>query len=60
MRNLLHHRGLRLAGLVAAGIAAASGIAYATIPDANKVYTACMLKNLGTIRLIDRRCRRRT
>ncbi|HEV8460951.1 MAG TPA: phage tail protein [Gaiellaceae bacterium] len=29
------------------------GIAYASIPDANKVYTACMLKHVGTIRLID-------
>jgi hypothetical protein len=29
------------------------GIAYATIPDSNKVFTACMLKNVGRIRLID-------
>jgi len=34
-------------------LALAGGIAYATIPDANKVFTACMLKNVGTIRLID-------
>ena len=34
-------------------LGAAAGIAYATIPDANKVYTACMLKNVGTVRLID-------
>jgi hypothetical protein len=34
-------------------LGAAAGIAYATIPAANKVYTACMLKNIGTIRLID-------
>src|SRR5436305_9484038 len=31
----------------------AAGIAYATIPDGGQVYTACMLKNVGTIRLID-------
>jgi hypothetical protein len=36
-----------LGGLVTAGVA------YATIPDANGVYTACMLKKLGTIRIID-------
>jgi hypothetical protein len=38
--------------LVAAAIA--GGVAYATIPDANNVYNACMLKSLGTIRLIDK------
>jgi len=32
---------------------AAAGIAYATIPDDGKVFTACMLKNVGTVRLID-------
>jgi hypothetical protein len=36
-----------LAGLVSAGVA------YATIPDAGGVYTACMLKKVGTIRIID-------
>src|SRR3954470_9633858 len=41
-----------LVGVPAAGLAAA-GIAYATIPDSSKIYTACMLKNVGTIRLID-------
>ena len=32
---------------------AGAGIAYATIPGAGAVYTACMLKNVGTVRLID-------
>lgn len=32
----------------------AGGIAYATIPDAGGVYSACMLKGVGTIRLIDK------
>jgi hypothetical protein len=31
----------------------AAGAAYATIPDGNGVYTACLLKSTGTIRLID-------
>ena len=39
--------GLALAALTTAGIA------YATIPDANGVYTACRLNITGTIRLID-------
>jgi Domain of unknown function (DUF5666) len=34
-------------------LGAAAGIAYAAIPDGNGVYTACMLKNVGTIRLVD-------
>jgi hypothetical protein len=38
--------------LVAAAIA--SGVAYATIPGPGNVYTACMLKGVGTIRLIDK------
>ncbi len=33
--------------------AVAGGIAYAAIPDAGKTFTACMLKNVGTVRLID-------
>jgi hypothetical protein len=38
--------------LVAAAIA--GGVAYATIPSLDNVYSACMLKSLGTIRLIDK------
>src|SRR5919198_4039749 len=38
--------------LVAAAIA--GGVAYATIPGPGNVYSACMLKSLGTIRLIDK------
>jgi Gp5 C-terminal repeat (3 copies) len=34
-------------------VLAAGGVAYATIPDANGVYTACRLNATGTIRLID-------
>ena len=40
-----------VAGLCA--LIAAAGIAYATIPSSSKVYTACMLNNVGTVRLID-------
>jgi Collagen triple helix repeat (20 copies) len=40
--------------LCTAGLfAIVGGIAYATIPDSNGVYTACRLNNVGTIRLID-------
>lgn len=37
--------------LIAAAIA---GVAWASIPGPGSVYTACMLKGLGTIRLIDK------
>ena len=30
------------------------GVAYATIPGPGNVYSACMLKGVGTIRLIDK------
>ena len=43
--------------LAAAAVAVAAlvgaGIAYATIPGPGNVYTACMLKGVGTVRLID-------
>jgi hypothetical protein len=44
-----------LAAAAGALIAAAilGGVAYATIPGDGSVFTACMLKNIGTIRLID-------
>jgi Collagen triple helix repeat (20 copies) len=53
MRNFLGRRSWRFAVLVAAGFAVAGGVAYATIPSSGNVYTACMLKGVGTIRLID-------
>jgi Collagen triple helix repeat (20 copies) len=44
-------------GLIAAQITLALGlavgVAYATIPDGNGVYTGCMLNGVGTLRLID-------
>jgi hypothetical protein len=43
---------IAFAVLVAFGIA--GGIAYATIPSSSNVYNACMLKGIGTIRLIDK------
>jgi hypothetical protein len=43
-------RGLAGGAVLAVTIA---GVAYATIPDGSGVYTACMLKSTGTIRLID-------
>jgi len=54
VNGTLRRRGLALGALAAAVLALAAGIAYAAIPDAGtKVFTACMLKNVGTIRLID-------
>jgi hypothetical protein len=47
-------RSWKLAAAAIAVVAlAGAGIAYATIPGAGAVYTACMLKNVGTVRLID-------
>lgn len=57
MKILTGHRTRRLGLAVVAGLAVAGGVAYATIPDGGGVYTACMLMNVGTIRLIDRRGR---
>lgn len=48
----LRRRWLILVGMAATALAA-GGIAYATIPDSNGIYTACMLKGVGTLRLID-------
>ena len=48
--------GRRVRLTIAAGAccaALASGVAYATIPGGGGGYTACVLKNVGTIRLID-------
>jgi hypothetical protein len=42
---------LALISIVVAALG--GGVAYATIPDSSGVIHACMLKNLGTIRLID-------
>jgi hypothetical protein len=49
----LGKRGLVIGLAAAASLAVAGGIAYATIPDGNRVFTACMLNNVGTLRLID-------
>ncbi|HSS80912.1 MAG TPA: hypothetical protein VLK24_06910 [Gaiellaceae bacterium] len=38
---------------IAVAALAGAGIAYANIPGGGNVYTACMLKNVGTVRLID-------
>ena len=53
MRHLFggRWRWLTISGLLLS--LTAGGIAYATIPVAGNVYTGCMLKNVGTVRLID-------
>jgi Collagen triple helix repeat (20 copies) len=53
MRVLFNRRGARWLALSGAALCMTAGVAYATIPDGNGVYTACMLKSVGTIRLID-------
>jgi hypothetical protein len=45
---------LSAAGCALVAVAIAGGVAYATIPGPGNVYSACMLKGLGTIRLIDK------
>jgi hypothetical protein len=50
---MIASRKTRVLALVLTGLALAAGVAYATIPDSGGVYTACMLKNVGTVRLID-------
>jgi hypothetical protein len=47
-------RGLASGVAVVTALAGAGGVAYATIPGPGNVYTACMLKGVGTIRLIDK------
>jgi hypothetical protein len=42
-----------IAGAAIALVAVLGGVAYATIPGSSGLYTACELKSLGTIRLID-------
>jgi hypothetical protein len=49
-------RGKRVLAAAAGGLLVATtagAVAYATIPGDGNVYKACMLKNVGTIRLID-------
>jgi hypothetical protein len=53
MKGWIRRRMLRLAVVTTGLLALGGGIAYATIPDSNGVYTACRLNNVGTIRLID-------
>ncbi len=48
--RLSRKRVVLLAGVL---VLAGAGVAYATIPGGNGVFTACMLKNVGTVRLID-------
>lgn len=52
MKSIRTRRGA-LALAAAVVVAMAGGIAYAAIPDADGTYHACMLKHVGTIRIID-------
>ena len=53
MRSHLKAKRLALIATAAAAVFAAAGVAYATIPSSGGVYTACVLKGVGAIRLID-------
>lgn len=53
MRQWLGRRLRRFFFLTVLLLALAAGTAYATIPDSNGGYTACMQKDNGSIRLID-------
>jgi hypothetical protein len=53
MKRYLRRRPLQLGVIAIAVLALGSGIAYAAIPGSGGVYTACMLKHVGTLRLID-------
>lgn len=53
LSRVVARRVVRVAVLSVVLLGLAGGIAYATIPDSNHVYTACMLKVTGTVRLID-------
>jgi type VI secretion system secreted protein Hcp len=52
MKFALGRRGLVLLAVVAA-LGLVAGIAYSAIPDSGGVYTACMHKSTGAVRLID-------
>jgi hypothetical protein len=55
MQFQLHMRRWHVAVLAALlAMLVAGGVAYATIPDSNNVYTACVHKSTGAVRLIDR------
>ena len=55
MHTKLARRPLVIAAVAVtvASAAAGAGVATAAIPDATQTYTACMLNNVGTLRLID-------
>jgi hypothetical protein len=55
MRRILRpgKRALTIAAAALTAPIAATAIAAAAIPDSNKTFTACMLKDVSTIRLID-------
>lgn len=53
MLGFFRRRGGRLCFGVVLGVTVIGGAAYAAIPDSGNVYTACMMKGFGTIRLID-------
>ena len=53
MEKIVSRRAALVCAAIAVVFAVAGGIAYAAIPDSGGVYHACMLKAVGTIRIID-------
>ena len=53
MASLIQRRSVRLLAVGSVAVLVLAGVAYATIPGSGNVYTACMLKSIGTVRLID-------
>src|SRR3954470_6909953 len=52
LRMRLTRKRVALLGAVAA-LATAVGVAYATIPSAGGVFTACVMRSTGAVRIID-------
>jgi hypothetical protein len=53
MKGFVGRLSLRAVMVGVGALAVAGGIAYASIPDSNGTYHACMLSGVGTIRIID-------
>jgi hypothetical protein len=53
MKSRLKGKHILIAMVVGAAAFAVAGVAYATIPSSSGVYTGCVLKGVGSLRLID-------
>ena len=53
MRATLTKRGVTIVAVSATVLTLGASLAYAALPDSSGNYTACVLKNVGTVRLVD-------